>query len=144
MTAQPGCRPQRHLNQLMRTGLGENTWARGVRGFERLYMEPRMCIPLCILVSAGPHFSESAEFRQFRGTHVGIKSFQGKINLVRNPTESRIPSGIPEGSATCNEHSERRHTKNWCQQWHSAVLAAAAIVTRRKPLRRAATTAATA
>ena len=26
----------------------------------------------------------SAEFPEFRGTHVGIKSFQDKINLVRN------------------------------------------------------------
>ncbi len=34
----------------------------------------------------------SAEFPEFRGTHVGIKSFQGKINLLRNSG-----SGIPEG-----------------------------------------------
>ena len=33
----------------------------------------------------------SADDFRFRGTHVGIKSFQGKINLFRNPTESRIP-----------------------------------------------------
>ena len=46
--------------------------------------------------------------------------------------------------ATCNEHSLRRHTKIRCQQWHSAVSAAAAIATRRKPLCRAAATAATA
>jgi hypothetical protein len=80
----------------------------------------------------------SAEFRQFRGTHVGIKSFQGKINLVQNPTESRIVARIPEGSAMCNEHSLRRHTQNRCQKWHSAVSAAAAITTHRKPLHRAA------
>jgi len=84
----------------------------------------------------------SAEFPEFRGTHVGIKSFQGKINLFRNPTESGIPAGILEGRtldmvfcATCNEHSLRRHKKNRCQRWHSAVSwAAAATVHRHKPL----------
>jgi hypothetical protein len=34
----------------------------------------------------------STEFPEFRGTHVRIKSFQGKINLLRNSG-----SGIPEG-----------------------------------------------
>ena len=57
----------------------------------------RMCIPFCIPVPDWPYFSESAEFRQFRGTHAGIKSFQGKINLFQNPTESGIPTGIQEG-----------------------------------------------
>ena len=43
----------------------------------------RMCILFCIPVPAGRHFSESAEFRSISGpdsfgTHVGIKSFQGK------------------------------------------------------------------
>jgi len=32
----------------------------------------------------------SADYFQFCGTHVRIKSFQGKINLFRNPTESGI------------------------------------------------------
>jgi hypothetical protein len=31
-----------------------------------------------------------ADFFRFRGTHVGTKLFQGKINLFRNPTEPRI------------------------------------------------------
>jgi hypothetical protein len=54
----------------------------------------------------------SADSAEFCGTHVGIKSFQGKINSFRNPTESGIPAGIPEGRtldmvfcATCEEHS---------------------------------------
>jgi hypothetical protein len=59
---------------------------------------------------------------QLRGADVGIKSFQGKINLFQNLTESGIPAGIPEGStldmvfcATCNEHFLRRHKTNRCQ-----------------------------
>ena len=32
----------------------------------------------------------SVESAEFHGTHVGNKSFQGKINLLWNPTESRI------------------------------------------------------
>ena len=32
----------------------------------------------------------SADYFGFRGTHTGIKSFQGKINLFRNPPESGI------------------------------------------------------
>ena len=39
----------------------------------------------------------SAGYFRSRGTHVGIKSFQGKINLFRNPPESGILAGIPEG-----------------------------------------------
>jgi hypothetical protein len=80
-----------------------------------------MCIPFCIPVPAGPHFPESvffAESVEFCGTHVGIKSFQGKINLFRNQTESGIPAGTPKGRtldmvfcATCNEHSLRRQKK---------------------------------
>ena len=38
-----------------------------------------------------------AESAEFHGTHIGIKSFQGKINLFRNPTESGIQAGILEG-----------------------------------------------
>ncbi len=38
----------------------------------------------------------SAELAEFRGAHVEIKSFQGKINVLRNPKESGIPAGIPE------------------------------------------------
>ena len=62
----------------------------------------RMCIPFSIPVPVGPHFLESvffffAESAEFRGTHIGIKSFQGKINLFQNPTESGIPAGILEG-----------------------------------------------
>ena len=38
----------------------------------------------------------SAESAEFHGTHVGIKSFQGKIYLFRNPMESGIPAGILE------------------------------------------------
>ena len=100
---------------------------------------PRMCISFCILVPAGPHFLESVEFCRFRRTHVGIKSFQGKINFVQNPTESGIPAGIPEGRtldmvfcATCNKHSLRRHGKNV----NDGILlsAAAAIPHCRKPL----------
>ena len=40
-------------------------------------------------LAAGPHLVSTDYFR-FCGTHVGIKSFQGKINLFWNPTESRI------------------------------------------------------
>ena len=46
-----------------------------------------ICIPFCIPVPAGPHFLESAEFHGISPScraHIGIKSFQGKINLVRN------------------------------------------------------------
>ena len=60
----------------------------------------------------------SVDYFRFRGTHAEIKSFPGKINLFRNPTESGIPAGIPEGRtldmvscATCNEHSLRRQKK---------------------------------
>ncbi len=60
----------------------------------------------------------SADYFRFRGTHARIKSFQGKINLFRNPPESRNPEGF---CATCNEHSLRRHEENRCQRWHSAV-----------------------
>ena len=45
-------------------------------------------LPVLIFRNSG----YSAEFPEFRGTHVGIKSFQGKINLLRNSG-----SGIPEG-----------------------------------------------
>ena len=38
-------------------------------------------------VPVWPHFS--ADFFRFRGTHVGIKSFQGKINLFGNPARIR-------------------------------------------------------
>ena len=82
----------------------------------------------------------------FRRTHVGVKSFQGKINLSWNPTESRIPAGIPEGRthdmvfcATCNEHSLIRHEKRRGHRWHCAAVTAP----RRKPLCHAAATAAT-
>ena len=37
------------------------------------------------------NFGYFAEFLEFRGTHVGIKSFQGKINLLQNSG-----SGIPD------------------------------------------------
>ena len=54
----------------------------------------RMWIPVCVPVYSGPHFPEfrySAKFPGSGGTHVGIKSFQGKINLLRNSG-----SGIPD------------------------------------------------
>ena len=44
-------------------------------------------IPVLIFRNSG----YSAEFPEFRGTHVGIKSFHGKINLHRNSG-----SGIPD------------------------------------------------
>ena len=79
----------------------------------------------------------SADYFRFRGTHARIKPFQGKINLFRNPTESRILAGIKEGrtlkGATCNKYTAGRlknHNKSRCQQWHSA-----ATAPRRKPLR---------
>jgi hypothetical protein len=59
-----------------------------------------VCILFSIPITAGPHFLESvfsAEYAKFHGTHIGIKSFQGKINLFRNPMESGIPTVIPEG-----------------------------------------------
>jgi len=72
-------------------------------------------LPVLIFRNSG----HSAEFPEFRGTHVGIKSFQGKINLLRNPG-----SGIPEAFyATCNKHSAcglKNNTKIRCQRWHSA------------------------
>jgi hypothetical protein len=37
-----------------------------------------------ILVLIFQNSGYSAEFLEFRGTHVGIKSFQGKINMPRN------------------------------------------------------------
>jgi hypothetical protein len=43
-----------------------------------------------------PLFFFSTESAEFRGADVGIKSFQGKINLFWNPTESGILAGIPE------------------------------------------------
>ena len=47
------------------------------------------------LIFRNPRYS--ADYFRFRRTHVGIESFQGKINLFWNPTESRILAGIPEG-----------------------------------------------
>ena len=44
-------------------------------------------LPVLIFRNSG----YSAEFPEFRGTHVGIKSFQGKINSLRNSG-----SGIPD------------------------------------------------
>ena len=41
--------------------------------------------------------SVSLDYFGFCGTHVGIKPFQGKINLFRNPPESDIPAGFLEG-----------------------------------------------
>jgi hypothetical protein len=58
-----------------------------------------LCIPFFIPVPARPHFWNppvTTDYFGFRGTHVGIKSFQGKINLFRNPPESEIPAKIPE------------------------------------------------
>jgi len=83
-----------------------------------------MCIPFCIPIPEGLIF-QNLLFPQNpwnSAEHVGIKSFQGKINLSRNPTESGIPAGIPvEGRtldmvfcATCNKHSLRRQNKNRC------------------------------
>jgi len=43
--------------------------------------------PVVIFRNSG----SSAEFPKFRGTHIGIKSFQGKINLLLNSG-----SGIPD------------------------------------------------
>ena len=72
-------------------------------------------IPVLIFRNSG----FSAKFPDSGGTHVGIKSFQGKINLLRNSG-----SGIPEAFyATCNKHSACRlknNTKIRCQRWHSA------------------------
>ena len=57
--------------------------------------QQRRLLVLTGLIFQNPQIS--ADYFQFRGTNVGIKSFQGKINLFQNPTESGIPAGIPEG-----------------------------------------------
>jgi hypothetical protein len=53
----------------------------------------RLCIPFFFWFLTGLIFWNpqiTADYFRFRGTHVGIKSFQGKINLFRNPPESGI------------------------------------------------------
>ncbi len=69
----------------------------------------RMCIPFFFRFLTGLIFRNpriSADYFRFRGTHVGIKSFQGKINLFQNPPES----GIPEGRTLEELHSMPRVT----------------------------------
>ena len=92
--------------------------------------QPWLCIPFLFRFRPGLIFRYppvSADYFRFHGTHIGIKSFQGKINFFRNPTESGILAGIPKGRtvdmvscATCNKHSLRRNEKNRCQRWHTA------------------------
>ena len=60
---------------------------------EVIILETRLCIPFFFRFLTGLIFRNpqiSADYFRFRGTHVGIKSFQGKINLFRNPPESGI------------------------------------------------------
>ena len=64
----------------------------------------------------------SVEFPDSGGTHVGIKSFSGKINLFWNLPESGIrPEFRRKGPmnmvfcATWNKHSPWKHEKNRCQ-----------------------------
>jgi hypothetical protein len=43
-----------------------------------------MCIPFFIPVLIFWNSGNSTESAEFRGTHVGIKSFQGKITGIQN------------------------------------------------------------
>jgi hypothetical protein len=84
-------------------------------------------IPVLIFRNSG----YSAEFPGSVGTHVGIKSFQGKINLLRN-SGSGIPDPefLREGPMTwcilCHVKRtfSKKNKKNRCQRWHSAAAAA--------------------
>ncbi len=79
-------------------------------------------IPVLIFRNSG----YSAEFPEFRGTHVGIKSFHGKINLHRN-SGSAIPEGRTLDMVFC-EHKKAGVNDG------ILLSAAAATTHRRKPL----------
>jgi len=94
---------------------------------------PSLCIPFFFWFLTGLIFRNpliSTDYFQFRGTHIGIKSFKGKNNVFWNPTEFGIrPEFRGEGplqGATCNKHTAGRlknHNKSRCQRWHSAATA---------------------
>ena len=60
-------------------------------------------LPVLIFRNSG----YSAEFPEFRGTHVGIKSFQGKINLLQN-----------SGSGNPDPEFRREGPSTWCILCH--------------------------
>ena len=72
------------------------------------------------LIFRNPQFS--TDYFRFHGRHVGIQSFQGKINLFWNLAGLRR-EGPMKHDILCmsSEHLVTRHKKSRCQQWHSAV-----------------------
>ena len=83
--------------------LNSSNSGRGTEGLGCAFRFVFRFLPGLIFRNSG----NSAEFPEFRGTHVGIKSFQGKINLLRNSG-----SGIPD------PEFRREGPLTWCILCH--------------------------